>query len=703
MSFDFTNYTFSGLLSILASLYGVGYPLIVQSIGSIYKQYDSDLISQRFSKEPVYKWFQILMIVNMTIAIIAPFILQASWFNQWVITVQAICIVALVGSSIMLFQLILLYSNAGNLLKRLEGSQIDKNNVMEILDIAIYADAQHNLELYINSLSSVFSYIHQQQGDKPNKKVDAVNPPVFYDEVTVNIVRKLKEFIRMDDGHHFLYGNNDITATLYNQISASRLSLHSHPLMWMLLNDAVEFNNRTWFNQYWQYADSYAMLKYHYISYNSPLRHDKLMFMMRHVMIGGMLLHYRRSAWLNDVFFFTHSVPEYYGLIPSSFGDIIQMLELVDNMCADFRYFSQQGFYYHDQMSGVKDGNYFFRDALRYLSLLVIRLWSLEGRGQGTGELFGIPASPKRLCDDERDAKMMKMMKEEVERWYSTDIFAEIPRLRRVEMGNVLSLLDDYQQQCEGDKCAKEQHPTVDSAKYMELKALFEKEAEKLEHILESNDEYKPGVVITSDVLRSCSLETLNYSAFMDIDCKCVPSVHCTNFWNDIVRDYLRNLCNLKRIGDFKVSRKQLKNVLQTMGLNDDYTIISTEKVDELPDNSINLKALLNVKWFFVVKKSETPRIRLQPIDDKNLLPIKEGGAICSNLEEFQSCNIPLFELQLGTKLSFSVPNDFSGYVRFTIVDTQEAKEASLMPKDTIEDLFKIIKDDSTNTIKEAK
>ena len=122
MSFDFTNYTFSGLLSILASLYGVGYPLIVQSIGSIYKQYDSDLISQRFSKEPVYKWFQILMIVNMTIAIIAPFILQASWFNQWVITVQAICIVALIGSSIMLFQLILLYSNAGNLLKRLEGS-----------------------------------------------------------------------------------------------------------------------------------------------------------------------------------------------------------------------------------------------------------------------------------------------------------------------------------------------------------------------------------------------------------------------------------------------------------------------------------------------------------------------------------------------------------------------------------------------------
>ena len=55
-----------------------------------------------------------------------------------------------------------------------------------------------------------------------------------------------------------------------------------------------------------------------------------------------------------------------------------------------------------------------------------------------------------------------------------------------------------------------------------------------------------------------------------------------------------------------------------------------------------------------------------------------------------------------GTKLSFFVPNDFSNYVRFTIVDTQEAQEASLMPKDTFEDLFMVIKVDSTNAIKEA-
>lgn len=688
MNFDFTNYTFSGLLSILASLYGVGYPLIVQSIGSIYKQYDSDLLSHRFSKEPIYKWFQILMVVNMAVAITAPFVLQAGWFNQIVITVQAICIVALIGSSVMLFQLILLYSNAGELLKRLEGSKIDKNNVMEIFDIAIYADGQHNLDLYIKSLSSVFAYIRQQQGDQPNQSIETITPPAFYDGVTVSIVRKLKEFIRMDDGHHFLYGNNDITATFYNQISASRLSLQSHQLMWMLLNDAVEFNNHTWFNQYWQYADSYAMMKYHYVSYSSPLRHDKQMFMIRHVMIGGMLLHYGRTAWLNDVFFFTHSEPEYYGLIPSRFGDIIQMLELVDIMCTDFKFFPQQGFYYHDQMSGVKDSKYFFRDALRYLSLLVIRLWSLEGRGYGTGELFNIPASPMKLSEDERDAQMMKMIKDEVERWYGLNIFVEIPRMRKVEKDNVLSLLDSYLLQCEYDKRTKEEHPIVDGEKYRNLKASLEEEANRLELVLESSEKYKPGMVITSDIVKTCGLETINYSSFKDLDCKCVPSVHCSNFWNDIACDYLRNLTNLKKVGDFIVPRKQLKNILSAMGLDDSYAIISTEKIDELPEDSLVLYALLSVKWFFVVRKSETPRTRLLPIDDKNLTPIKDGGAICSNIEDFQTYNIPLFELRLGTKLCFSVPNDFSGYVRFTVDDTYEAQDVSITPKNTFEDLF---------------
>ena len=688
MIFDFTNYTFSGLLSILASLYGVGYPLIVQSIGRIFNHYNSSKLSRRFSKEPVYKAFQVLMILNMIVAVLAPFILQAGWMNQLVITIQAICIVLLMGCSILLFQLILLYSNAEELLKRVKGGRIDKNNVMELLDLAIYADGQHNFDLYSKSLSCVFYYIHYQQGDQPNQDIQTVNPPAFYDGVTVDIVTKVKEFIRIDDGHHFLYGNNDITPSLYNQISASRISLQAHKLIWMLVNEAVEYGNHSWFNQYWQYADSYVTMKYRFMTYFSPLRQDSQIFMIRHVMIGGMLLHYGRTKWLNDVLFFTHSEPEYYGLKPSRFGEIVMYLELVDKMCDDNRYFYQQGFYYHDQMSGVKDSKYFFRDALKYLSLLVIRLWSIEGRGFRKDELFSLPVSPLKLEDDERDATMIEMMQNEVTQWFVNDVFGEIPRMKKVDQNDVLALLGEYQHQCVYDKKLKEEHPTVNQQKYNELIKELEDEAERLENILPSCEPYKAGMSITMDVFKSSALETINYSGFKDIDCRCIPNVFGTNFWNEIAMDYLRCLDRQKRVGDFTVPRKQIPNVLQAMGLSDDYAIISTEKIEELGDVAVVLNALLTVKWFMVVKKNELPRTQLLKVDEKDFAPVKEGSPICCNITLFQSFNDPIFEFIFATKFVFSIPNNFTGYVRFTVDDDYSAQDVKITPKKTLDELF---------------
>ena len=688
MNFDFTNYTYSGLLSILASLFGVGYPLIVQSIGSIFKQYESPRLSERFSKEPAYIAFRVLLIVNLLVAVSAPFILQAGWFNQVVITIQVVLIVSLIGTSIMLFNLILLYSNADGLLKRVEGKQIDRYNVMDILDIAIYADGQHNMDLYIKSLADVFAYIYQQQGDQPNQGLHKVNPPVVYDNVTAEIISKLREFLRTDDGHHFLYGNNDITPTIYNQISASRLSIQSHILMWRLLEEAVRFNNQLWFNQYWQYADSYAVLKYHYLTYDSPLHKDKQLFVVRHVMIGGMLLHYGRIKWMNDMLFFTHSQPEYYGLIPSSFGEIVTVLEQIDIMCDDFRIFNTQGFNYHDQMDGVNDEKHFFHDAVKYLSLLVIRLWSIDGRILGYGNLFDVPVPPLKLKEDERDAQMMELMKQEVEWWYRNEVFENLPRLMPVEKDKVLALLDDYKTQCENSKKAKEEHPVVSRKKYQSFKESLDAAADSLMKKLPDEDSYSKGLSITTEISDKTILETIHYSDYIDIGVGEIPKMCCANFWNNIAHCYLSCLVKRKKVGNFRVPRKQITNVLCAMGLRDEYAIISTTYIEELPDDAIVLDALRPDKYFFVVRKSEVPGISLMQVDSPELQPLQEGCPICSNIEAFQGCNEPTFVLELTTKFRFSIPNDFSGYVQFMVDEDYSTQDVKITPKQTFDELF---------------
>lgn len=49
--FDFANYTYSGMLSIVSAVFGITYPLISSSIERIDEKYGSSMLTSRFSKE----------------------------------------------------------------------------------------------------------------------------------------------------------------------------------------------------------------------------------------------------------------------------------------------------------------------------------------------------------------------------------------------------------------------------------------------------------------------------------------------------------------------------------------------------------------------------------------------------------------------------------------------------------------------------
>ena len=687
MEFTFTDYTFSGLLSILAALYGVGYPLIIQSIEKISAQYSSSHISERFTREGRYLLFQGLLILNMAFAITTPFLLHAGWNNVLFLTLQAVLLVLLVGQTFLLFNLILKYSNGAKLLKHIEGRQIDKHNIYQIFDLAVYADANHLYPLYLDCMSDIFAYIYAQQGDKNGQDMDTVLPPAMYDDVTFDLARKIKGFIREDDGHHYLYRQNDIVSAFYNQVSQSRQSVHSRQIMWAMVNDAIAYDNKSWFSQYWQFADSYANLKYHFIRYDQKeLRLDKEVFVDQHVMTGTALVHWKRYDWLNDIFFYTHSEPEYYGLIPSSFSEIIHYMRRLALQC-DNPLAGGWKYYFNDSMVGVTDEKLIFREAVRYLSLLVIRLWSVKGRNlMDWNDVMQTPAFPLLITDQQQEINLLEMMMKDVENWINIDVFKLIPNLTQVDVKTVSDYIGGYRFSCEKNLQDKQEHPTVGKKEYDELHEQFIEEIGKIRELLPNEGEYENGTSISTEIRYKDKLDTINYSGYIRIDCRCIPNVICTNFWNEVALMYMRCLDGKKRLGDFKVPRKQIKNVLRAIGTDSKYAIISTEKIEELDDNTINLRALLNVKWFFVVKSDEIPRVALKSVDD--LPEIMKNSGVCSNLEEFQGCNDPVYFLELATKFKLSYPGNFSGYVRFTIDDTFEVQNVTIKPKQTLDDLF---------------
>lgn len=689
MIFDFTNYTFSGLLSILASLYGVGYPLIMQSIGRIYTQYDSTLLANRFTKETIYRVFQVLLILNLLFAVSTPFLLHAEWWNIGFVTIQAILLVLLMGFTFLLFQLMIKYENAGELLRHIEGGQIDKSNIMDIFDLAIYADSKNNHQLYIDAMSSVFSYITVQQGDDFKKQNDnEILPPVVYDENVVAILKKIKGFIREDDGHHLLHRNNDIVSVLYNQLSKSRISLQAHQMMWFLLNEAITYNNHSWFKQYWQFANSYSSLRYRFVT-NPILSQDKKEFMLRHVMIGTLLLHNERYKWLNDIFLYTHSEPEYYGLIPSTFIEIVEMLENIDSICT-VPAFQQQNFYFADEMGGVNDEKFVFRKAVKYLSLLVIRLWTLQYRNlYNINFLFHIPSSPILIEDAERAATLMDMMKDDVEEFYSKDIFQLIPRLLPVNKADILSLLSDYRDQCLNTKETHQNHPNVDCEKFSKLKEEIMSFVNNFNIALPQNNIMAEvdNLITKEDIVETKErLETLYYSPYKNIGL-CKPPL-LTNFMFDLYRMYLRELHCMKKLSSYEISWSQIQGFLENIGYNDlDYTIITTDKIQHLKKTHISLCAGVRPLGFFILKKSDIPHVSFGEVQRDDLKLIDDSN-ISSNIDSFVDCHETHFYLVMATKMFVHIKEKIDGVIYVSINGGYPEQKKPITINATLTELF---------------
>ena len=690
MVFDFTNYTFSGLLSILAALYGVGYPLIIQSIERIYTQYDSTLLSKRFTRELTYKWFQGLLIANLIVAITAPFVLRTNQCNKTIITIQAVLLIWLIGQTFLLFRLMLTYSNGEALLKHLDEKKIDKHNVLDILDLAVFADIKHNRKLFFSCMDDVREYVKKQRDDWDFKDDNGNEFPVEYDGTTSEICTKLKSYINMDDGHHYMYGYGAVVTWIYCEGSDKRISTESHKMIWWLIREAITEGNRIWFLQYWQYADSYYNRMYHYFRYDSKLEADKKLYLVRQTMVGATLVKYRRYEWLNETLFYTHSVPEYYGLIPSTFAEIVQMMGYVDEIC-QIPQFYNQGFIFDKALSSVNDENYFFAEAMRYLALLVIRLWTVKDRNhQYYTNLLDVPTARRYLPYIERQRQMIAILKKNVAIWYSSNALKEISRLTIPNMKDVTDLLDSYDKKCESSYQYLQDHPGVDQKKYERLKKSLKEQVVKFYNpypmFFTIGQDMTTVDVSTSEVESSATLELKYYSDIMDADTRTMEDVLMTGFNKQLMSDYMYAIENKKPSELMSVPRKQLAKTLKLLGYCEDYEIVASDEIKEIDHVKVQLRWGLYPHFIYVLKKGESPELRFSVSKSNGMNQLHDFFPVCSNIDEMPTCTGKEFDIKLGVSMTVAMKKNFHGAVKIYIDDDYRVQNAVVAVKKKLKD-----------------
>lgn len=145
MYFDFFNYTFSAVVSLVTAVFGLSYPLLIESIHKIDIKYGSIRLKNRFEESEIYKNYNTMLKLSVFIAVIMPFLLAAfilhTAISYVLITIQVALLLILIYLTFCLVEQIQMYNDPVRLMNDVL-STATESDIDVILDIMRYASKE---------------------------------------------------------------------------------------------------------------------------------------------------------------------------------------------------------------------------------------------------------------------------------------------------------------------------------------------------------------------------------------------------------------------------------------------------------------------------------------------------------------------------------------------------------------------------------
>lgn len=709
--FDFTNSSFSSLITIFSAIIGLAYPVLLQSIQRIDEQYNSTRLSSSFQNESVFKAFKKVLFINIIISILCPFILYVSNINitVFVVTLQTIFISALLFTSFQQFEIIIIYYNPKKLQERLKSSlakkkksmmnilKKDDNKLVEellnLLDLSIYAARKTDQDVYYGSIREIYEFVleYQRNVDKDNF--------VFYPNGFMKIFLKIRTYSTDENNQTYFYKQNDITSILLNSPKEHRISPPTYMFLWLTINDVIASNNEGWFNQYWSIVNQLYSLSFQNLyseDRNSQNEVDKKRFYEQHIMLGALLVYNNKYKWLNDMMFFTYELPPHYNLIPGTLIKIFDELKKVYDFSYPREFKSLSSTYpFIGMHADVNADYYIFNEVKRYLSLLVIRLFLVNDYNINYADPMELPELGHNIADNEFNIKLAQQLIEGVNRWYDEKdkiYFDYIPKQE-----DVIDLLKSYINKLNLTINLAKNNPEIVINKIEKLKKnLFEQEQKSIKDIITFEYVVKrlklsPNKTLQSKVFvipydnKLEKQEILSgYSSYSFN----LEEVLIQILFDYIQRYYLNYFISQKSIKDYTIAYEDIFKAFDRLDLDSTKHIIllqgvylgNYEEQDGNQNNyiynpnqnnfiynsntgvfSYNNVNIINIpsqeSSILILKISDLPYYEFCEIDDKDLAKINKDSFLYSNLD---SINPSDCILELRYKLKFNYNSDLN-------------------------------------------
>lgn len=652
--FDFFDYNFSSLISIFAALMGMAFPLILQAIQRIDEMYNSSKLAAYFQKQWFSLLFSHLLLLSIPVSIIVPFLLYYYRDFSWIMIISvahAIIVFALAISAFILFTYIMMTINPSKFLKYLNYKLNSSHPPLtEIFQILKYASDKEDDELFKDAAGSIQVYMLKYRKKKRNE-----NAPEIW--------KMLGELLKQHSirNNHFFSNRNLIDLYFFFPKEQIFLSEEEYIYIWQIVDAVVHAENYPWVYAYWTSADQYYRFTLdHYAKDNKELEWQQERFIEQHFMIGALLAYNKKYELMNQLMYFTNTMPQKYVLVPSTFISVISQLKhLIDMIYPPLNLTKR--YLMIGAPQDVSSDEFILRYAYKYASLLLIRLFTVNDWNITYSKPMDLPEilEAKNVEDLNAEVYMMNRLKDEVSLWFGEkDAVKQTIGEGRVAVGDVLSLCNEYIEKC------KKQIETLNIS--MEVDP--EKQEYIKSHLLSALKDYPLVLPIFDDInIDDYERKKINNYIKFQIDkeiLKVGTNVNASNL-PDVIIGHLNELAYkaynylfLKQssVRNVRIACKDIKRVLDVIGVNEKLAVLSLgvylgnyeaiygkeddEKFVDMDGcrtyKGCNIYSIPSTQQSIVVmQKSDIPFVKEEKLeDDKGLKQIGEERFFYSNIDD---------------------------------------------------------------------
>lgn len=390
--FDFVNYTYSGILSVLSTLFGLSYPLVIGCIEKIDDKFGSTKLSERFMSEISFKWFKTSLVINLVMAVVFPFLMDGCVHARLIMGVQCVGAIVLVSSALFLYSKIITYYNITDLQKAILNNYKDAvsktDKAKESKYFTQWIDLSGELlksadnELVQSVYEVLYDYVVRVHSENRGRAL--VFDLYYYEGIS-----RINEFLSKGESQPISVNNgNSILTSLI--LMDSVVSETTYRYLWRNLRIQMFYNKDVWIMEYWKMASQKIGLfmkpihQYIYDEEGKPYSQEQIEekqkqrenFMEFHIMLCAMLIQEKKYRLLELMLSFTQSEPPSYPLVPSNISDIIDAFNKINhNSFVDPFYYESR--YQMPNMHGITEGK-IVGAANCYLALLAYRIYVIR-------------------------------------------------------------------------------------------------------------------------------------------------------------------------------------------------------------------------------------------------------------------------------------------------------------------------------------